>query len=152
MSTAEAASSTAYSRAIDLLRHAARISPPLRDAVAEVQREVAHLRSMSINAAHIDHQADWSATTFGPGPRTKGVVDHIRKELKEIEQAPTDLDEWVDVIILGFDGAWRTGAESQQIIDAIKAKQARNEARVWPDWRTSDPDKAIEHDRSADVR
>ena len=31
---------------------------------------------------------------------------------------------------------------------AIKAKQARNEARTWPDWRTASPDKAIEHDRS----
>lgn len=31
------------------------------------------------------------------------------------------------------------------IIDAIKAKQAKNEARDWPDWRTRDPDKAIEH-------
>ena len=33
----------------------------------------------------------------------------------------------------------------RQIIDAIKAKQARNEARTWPDWRTAAPGKAIEH-------
>jgi len=52
------------------------------------------------------------------------------------------------VVILALDGAWRAGAEPQQIIDAIKAKQARNEARTWPDWRTASPDRAIEHDRS----
>jgi len=27
----------------------------------------------------------------------------------------------------------------------IVGKQTHNEARVWPDWRTSDPRKAIEH-------
>ena len=62
-----------------------------------------------------------------------------------VEQDPADVFEWVDVIILAFDGAWRAGWEPQQIIDAIKAKQARNEKRTWPDWRTAAADKAIEH-------
>lgn len=101
-----------------------------------------------IDAAHLAHQREWSRATFGPGTRTGGVIDHIRKELGEIEDDPSDLDEWVDVLILAFDGAWRAGWEPQQIIDAIKAKQARNEARVWPDWRTRSEDEAIEHDRS----
>jgi Protein of unknown function (DUF550) len=30
-------------------------------------------------------------TTFGPGQRTAGVIDHILKELIEVEQAPRDL-------------------------------------------------------------
>ena len=102
-----------------------------------------------LDAAHIAHQRRWSSQTFGPGLRL-GVIDHLRKELVEIEADPTDLDEWVDIIILGFDGAWRAGHEPQAIIDAIKAKQVRNEARVWPDWRTADRDKAIEHDRTFD--
>ena len=101
-----------------------------------------------IDAAHLAHQRELSEATFGPGARLHGVLDHIRKELLEIEADPTDLAEWVDVIILAFDGAWRAGWEPQEIIDAIKAKQARNEARVWPDWRTMSPDKAIEHDRA----
>lgn len=107
--------------------------------------------SNAIDAAHIERQRAFSLRTFGPGPRTQGVTDHIAKELDEIREAPFDLDEWVDVIILALDGAWRAGGEPQQIIDAIKAKQAKNESRDWPDWRTADPDKAIEHDRSADV-
>lgn len=101
----------------------------------------------AIDAAHLEHQRDWSTATFGPGPRLKGVLDHIRKELVEIEADPTDLGEWVDVVILAFDGAWRAGWEPQQIIDAIKEKQARNELRIWPDWRTASPDHAIEHVR-----
>ena len=100
--------------------------------------------------AHLAHQREWSERTFGPGQRTLGVLDHIGKELDEIRADPTDLGEWVDVIILAFDGAWRHGWEPQQIIDAIKAKQAKNEARTWPDWRTMSADKAIEHDRSGE--
>lgn len=104
----------------------------------------------AIDAAHLARQRAFSEATFGPGPRTGGVLDHIRKELVEIEAAPTDLGEWVDVIILAFDGAWRAGHEPQAIIDAVLAKQARNEARRWPDWRTADTDRAIEHDRTAE--
>lgn len=100
-----------------------------------------------IDAAHIERQREFSARTFGPGTRTAGVLDHIAKELDEIRKAPTDLSEWADVIILALDGAQRTGAAPQDIIDAIVAKQDKNESRDWPDWRDQDPDKAIEHHR-----
>lgn len=50
-------------------------------------------------------------------------------------------------MILALDGAWRTGASPEQIIATLKAKQAKNEARTWPDWRTADPNKAIEHSK-----
>lgn len=100
-----------------------------------------------IDAKHIERQREFSIRTFGPGTRTEGVLDHISKELDEIRKAPTDLSEWADVIILALDGAWRTGAAPQDIIDAIVAKQEKNEARDWPDWRGQDPDKAIEHNR-----
>jgi len=95
--------------------------------------------------AHLSRQRRWSADTFGPGDRAKGVVDHIRKELVEIEAEPHDLTEWIDVVILALDGAWRTGATPDAIIAALAAKQAKNEARTWPDWRTQPPDAAITH-------
>jgi len=101
----------------------------------------------AIDAAHIAHQIEWSTATFGPGPRTLGVVDHIKKELEEILAEPEDLEEWVDVITLAIDGAWRMGHAPQAIIDAVKAKQVKNEARQWPDWRTLSTDVAIEHVR-----
>jgi hypothetical protein len=99
-------------------------------------------------AAHLRRQRDFSEQTFGPGARTQGVIDHIRKELMEIEADPADIMEWVDVIILAFDGAWRAGWEPDAIVQAIVEKQTRNEARQWPDWRTADPNAAIEHIRS----
>jgi hypothetical protein len=98
--------------------------------------------------AHIEKQKAFSLRTFGPGQRTKGVIDHIRKELKEIEIDPVDLEEWIDVVMLALDGAWRAGHEPQKIAEKLAEKLAKNESRNWPDWRTSDPNKAIEHIRN----
>lgn len=96
---------------------------------------------------HLREQAAWSAETFGPGDRLHGVTDHMTKEIEEVrEAAPEDrLAEWVDLIILACDGAWRSGASPEDIAAAIRAKFAKNRARQWPDWRTADPTKAIEH-------
>jgi Protein of unknown function (DUF550) len=103
-----------------------------------------------IDAAYLERAREFSLRVFGPGPRTEGVLDHITKEIVEVRNDPTDLGEWVDLIILGIDGAQRLGTPVQDIIDAIHAKQARNESRTWPDWRTAEPGKAIEHDRSGE--
>lgn len=100
---------------------------------------------------YVRAQKEWSERTFGPGMRTKGVVAHIQKELEEILEAPHDLSEWIDVIILGIDGAWRTGATPEQVAAALGEKQGRNFRRAWPDWRTMSEDQAIEHDRSTDA-
>lgn len=97
--------------------------------------------------AHLHRQREFSLRTFGPGRRTKGVLDHIRKELAEIEADPTDVEEWADLLLLALDGAWRAGHEPEAIAAALEAKQTKNEGRTWPDWRTAEPDKAIEHVR-----
>ncbi|WP_202806243.1 dATP/dGTP pyrophosphohydrolase domain-containing protein [Acidithiobacillus thiooxidans] len=97
--------------------------------------------------AHLYRQREFSERTFGPGDRALGVVDHIRKELLEITADPRDLTEWVDVVLLALDGAWRAGFSPEEIAKAIAEKQARNEQRHWPDWRTASPGKAIEHIR-----
>lgn len=97
--------------------------------------------------SHLHRQRTWSHHTFGPGDRTEGVIDHIRKELTEIEDDPTDVSEWIDVVILALDGAWRAGYTPEQIVAALVSKQEKNERRKWPDWRTATPGKAIEHER-----
>jgi hypothetical protein len=97
---------------------------------------------------HLKRQRVFSEKTFGPGTRAKGIVDHIRKELVEIEADPGDVKEWLDVVTLALDGAWRSGASPEQIVEHLVAKQERNEKRVWPDWRTMPADKAIEHTRT----
>lgn len=101
--------------------------------------------------SHLARQAAFSAKTFGPGSRIKGVSDHIRKELDEVVASGGDLKEWIDVAILALDGCWRSGATPVEIVAALVAKQTKNERRTWPDWRKADPDKAIEHDRTGDA-
>ena len=94
---------------------------------------------------HLYRQRTFSERTFGPARRTAGILDHIRKELVEIEAKPDDLTEWIDVVLLAFDGAWRHGGTPESICTTLYAKQAKNEARTWPDWRTAPDGKAITH-------
>ena len=115
---------------------------------------------------HLLRQMAFSHATFGPGRRTKGICDHIRKELDEVEESGGDITEWIDVVILALDGATRAEAYSKDqpllrkspthvaalVLLGLLKKQADNEARNWPDWRTMDRDKAIEHIRTEDEK
>ncbi len=56
---------------------------------------------------HLIRQMAFSHATFGPGERTEGVIDYIRKELIEVEEADGESSEWVDVVILALDGLTR---------------------------------------------
>ena len=118
---------------------------------AEERAETTHKDSSGGNhcdlVAHLRRQQDFSERTFGPGPRTRGVLDHIAKELAEIAEHPDDLEEWIDVVLLALDGAWPARHAPEAIAAALAAKQAKNEERVWPDWRTAPPGQAIEHVR-----
>lgn len=87
----------------------------------------------------------WSTETFGPGVRNESVVDHIREELEEVLATPDDVFEWVDIIILALDGAWRNGCTPVEIASALRIKQGINMARKWPDWRKADTSKSIKH-------
>lgn len=95
--------------------------------------------------AHLDRARRFSLETFGPGPRTEGVIDHIREELTEIEENPDDLLEWVDVMILAMDGALRAGHSPKDIAMALEVKQTINESRKWPDWRSVPMNTKIKH-------
>jgi hypothetical protein len=109
---------------------------------------------------YVFRQLIWSGLTFGPGDRTAGVIDHIRKELAEIEADPDDVKEWIDVIILAMDGAWRKlvangmdpKAAANEVEIMLHLKYLKNERRKWPDWRTTDPGKAIEHVKEEEER
>ena len=107
---------------------------------------------------HLMRQMAFSHATYGPGERTDGVVNHIRKELVEVEEAAGESSEWVDVVILALDGLTRRLAYcngerrdpalvAETACNMIEGKQSRNEARDWPDWRTAAPGKAFEHIR-----
>lgn len=93
----------------------------------------------------------WTFGAFGPldgGQTWRGTLVHLKKEIKEVEAtAAGDVEECADLIMLAISTALRGGHTPQAIVDAVGAKLAKNQARVWPDWRTMDRDGAIEHDR-----
>lgn len=96
---------------------------------------------------HINRQKEWSLKTFGPGRKYLEILDHIASELFEVARAPTDVEEWIDVVILALDGAWRAGYTPEEVATALRAKQELNESRQWPDWKDHQEGKAIEHIR-----
>jgi len=108
---------------------------------------------------HLLRQMAFSHATFGPGRRTEGVTDHICKELAEVAACDGLPAEWVDEVILALDGLTRSLAygkdgernDPEQVArnacHLIARKQTKNEGRIWPDWRTAEPGKAIEHVR-----
>ena len=74
----------------------------------------------------------WSRRTFGEGRRTIGICRHIEKELAEIQADPDDTREWVDVILLAFDGYRRHGGKPEQLAAMLQWKQDANMQRQWP--------------------
>ena len=94
---------------------------------------------------YVHVQEKWSRKTFGSARRTKGLIDHIQKELKEIENDPTDLKEWIDIMILAMDGYWRHGGRSEDLMRMLQDKQRVNISRKWP--QPISEDKAVEHIR-----
>lgn len=115
--------------------------------------------------SHLLRQMAFSHSTYGPGARTLGVLEHIRKEIEEVKKAENSVErakEWTDLVILALDGLTRELAymdgklrADPQVVASlalryIVEKQSKNEGRAWPDWRTVAAGKAIEHDRSKD--
>lgn len=98
---------------------------------------------------YIHSQINWSIITFGKGMRTLGIVEHISSELDEIKENPEDLSEWVDVIILALDGAWRAGHSPKEISNALQEKQKINFERSWPTPESED--EAVYHNKEIRV-
>jgi len=97
---------------------------------------------------YLVRQRLWFLKIFGPGQRDAGLIKHIKKELDEIRDSPGDIEEWIDVIILAFEGALRNAKSVEaveEVIGCLQAKQDKNLARTWPDWVNQDPEEPIEH-------
>jgi hypothetical protein len=95
---------------------------------------------------------DWSEKTFGPkehrGPL--GPLKHLAKEAVEAQNAVgTDelLEELADCLFLLVDATWRSGFWTTDLMRAAMLKLDKNKGREWGDWRTKDPNAAIEHVR-----
>jgi Protein of unknown function (DUF550) len=98
-------------------------------------------------AEYVRRQREWSLKTFGEGLHTGPITEHIKKELVEITEAPTDLMEWVDVMILAMDGYQRAGGEPEDLMGLLERKHQINLTRKFPPMEEG---KVSEHIKEAD--
>ena len=102
-------------------------------------------------------QAEFSRKTFGQGAVTERVLNHIEEEMDEVRNAKTpedQMEEWIDIIILAFDGAWRhahyeLGIPFPKLDKFIERNLAEKWDRVmkrkWPDHRTLKHSEPVRH-------
>ena len=75
------------------------------------------------------------------------TVIQLRNEFDLIAHLRTQIE--FSLRTFACDGAWRAGFTAENVAAQLAAKLAKNMRRQWPDWRTADPGKAIEHVRSS---
>lgn len=93
----------------------------------------------------IARQRHFSSTRFGYSQDISGIIEHIREELVEIEDAPDDLEERVDNFILAMELLWKSGRRLGDILAMISYKQTKNENREWPSKDEIVSGKPIKH-------
>ncbi len=85
--------------------------------------------------------AVWSQSTFGSdavrGPI--GALKHLRAEVAETIDAPDDLVEYADCLMLILDAARRAGFSHDQLLVAAFDKLAINRSRTWPSPVSDEP-------------
>ena len=98
--------------------------------------------------AHLHRQREFSYRTFGEELNLGRVISHLRKEIEEVAADSKDIFEWIDLMILTMDGAYRSGHSPEQIVAALEEKQSINETRKWPDPTTIPLGQPVEHIRN----
>lgn len=97
---------------------------------------------ISLDVPAVSEFHAWAHDTFGEGLRTEDIIAHIRSELLEILDAPTDTVEWADVIILAINGATRaekanlpddasTEDIAEGVLRALLEKMQKNYRRTY---------------------
>lgn len=77
---------------------------------------------------YIQNHIDWSKKARGDGCDTPALISDSRRQLDNILNLNIDdeFQRWIQIILLGLDGAWRSGADAQDIVSALQMAQNRN--------------------------
>jgi hypothetical protein len=137
-----------------------RMSPAEQEAALAIQREgfsriyrpgerqAVYETPVDGLAAFMERHRAWIERTFPRNATTEGITRHIEKECAEVRQKPDDLDEWIDILILGIHGYWRNGGTAEDLLPRLNRKLTRNESRRYV--MKDDPNEPIEHDRTVE--
>lgn len=93
--------------------------------------DLGNFRSLDL-VHYLRDQMQWSKQTFGCGTRTEPLLKHIEKEVQEVRESNgDDLYEWIDIIILAFDGALTHGFDPGEVAFALRHKLEINKKRTY---------------------
>ena len=94
------------------------------------------------------NQRRWSLETFGQGPRTESVLKHIEKEIQEVREDPSSIEEWCDIVSLALNGACRAGYTPHEVCQELERKLHVNiHERKWPATVEGVPTEHIREDK-----
>lgn len=76
----------------------------------------------------------FSLATFGDTTldRLTRNLNHIKSELHEINEQPSDIEEWADLLLIAIDSFWRTGGIPFRIYN----RELKEIARYYQNIRT----------------
>lgn len=77
-----------------------------------------------------DKIAAWSIPTF-PQQSVESKIEHLRRELDELAESPTDVGEFADCFMLLMDTARIAGFSMNEILEATECKLWVNMQRKW---------------------
>lgn len=75
--------------------------------------------------------ADWQDDQFPEGTHV-GALNHLKKECKELDKNPDDVEEWADAFFMVLQGG-RKAADGNlaTFLRAVDKKLWKNKQRVW---------------------
>lgn len=86
----------------------------------------------------LQEQRQFSVSAFGPEPRLAGVLDHLKKELAEVQEATGDVTEWADCFLLCVDGSMRAGGDPSHIDAYMSHGVMPEESKGQDGWKFHD--------------
>ncbi len=66
-----------------------------------------------------------------PNQPLAGKLEHLRREVHELQENPRDLSEWADVFILLLGSAAKAGIAAPELIAIAHEKMDINDSRKW---------------------
>lgn len=75
-------------------------------------------------------RAKWAAKTF-PRANLDGVLNHLKREIQEFEEDPSDISELADMLMLVMDAGRLSGHSADDILKAFSKKHIDNTKRKW---------------------
>ena len=73
----------------------------------------------------------WADSVFGKDRKPESILQHLKKEIEELLEDPSSLEEYADVGILWLNAAKKAGYDVDDLYFAIVGKMWVNKCRKW---------------------